>query len=90
MGDGAGRGADLADLVAAGVDDGVESPPLQGREVAVAVAAEVLGAGENAGVRAAAVKERECVTTREGELGNVAPDETSTTQDQDSHGPSLP
>jgi len=73
--------------VGAGVDGRVPGAALERAEVAaIPVAAEMLHAGEGAGVAAApAMKERDGVAARPGGVDQVAAHEAGATQDQDPH-----
>lgn len=87
--DGAGeelrRGLDVARQVAVDVDRNVPAPPGESGEVLSAVAVEMLGLGEQLGVRPATMEQGDLMAGRERGLGEVAPDETGAAEDQDPH-----
>jgi hypothetical protein len=79
-----GRGADDARHVARRIDDRVPLAPFEGGQVAVAVAAQLLGLGEELRVRLAAVEERDLVPLRKRGLGDGPPQELRPAEQQQS------
>ena len=78
---------DVGGLVAARVDGGVPRAPAQRRQVAGAVAEDVLGLGEEVGAVAAAVEERDLVAAAQGLGGDVAAEEDGAAEDEQAHDP---
>ena len=69
--------------VAAGIDRGVPATTLQKRQVAVAVATNLLYIGKN--VARAAIEKREPMPTRQCRCDEVRPEEIRSAEDQDIH-----
>src|SRR5205807_6968242 len=72
---------------AARVEDAVPRAALERLEVAVAVAAEVLGLGEEVRVRLPAREERDVVARREGGVDRVTAEELRPAEDEQPHAP---
>ena len=79
------RARDVGGLVAARVDGGVPRASLQRREVAGAVAEDVLGIGEEIGAVAAAVEDRDLVAAAQRLGGHVAAEEDGAAEDEQTH-----
>ena len=80
-----GRGANHTRHVAGRVDHRVPLTPLERREPAVAVAAQLLDLGKELGVRLATVEERDLVAARERRLDRRAAEELRPAEDEQSH-----
>src|SRR5439155_11449526 len=80
-----GGGADDARDVATGVDDRVPRSAFEGREVPFAIAAELLGLGEELGVRLPAVEEGDLVPARQGRFDCRAAEELRSAEDEELH-----
>ena len=79
------RRCDDARHVAARVDDCIEAPPVECREVTVAVAAELLDVRKELGARLPAVEERHDVPARERGIDRMAAKELRAAENEDAH-----
>jgi hypothetical protein len=77
---------DLRGSEGGAVDDGVERAAAQSAHVAVAIADEALHFGEQPAAVAAAVQHRDRMASRERGVDDVAPEEDSAAEDEQSHG----
>ena len=80
-----GRGADDVGDVARRIDDCVPAPALERGEVAFAISAQLLGLGEELGVRLAPVEEGHLVAAGERVLDRRAPEELRPAEDEQLH-----
>jgi hypothetical protein len=80
-----GRGADDAGQVARRVDDRVPRAAFERAQVAVAIAAQLLGLREQLGVRLAAVEERDLVALLERVLDDGTAEELRPAEDEQPH-----